>query len=111
RGRGVTEFNHLFQSAFQAVVECVVDSWATWGFEVGEAGLVELLESLTEPFLGLWVEHSETLRLSALEAVPSEEEWEALGDFVRRYGRDLFHTRFMTLANLRGVLHRGVGPY
>ena len=31
--------------------------------------------------------------------------------FVQHYGGDLFHARFLTLANLRGVLHRGVGPY
>jgi hypothetical protein len=30
---------------------------------------------------------------------------------VQRYGGDLFHAKFMTLANLRGILHRGVGPY
>jgi len=31
--------------------------------------------------------------------------------FIQRYGADLFHARFMTLANLRGILHRGVGAY
>ena len=30
---------------------------------------------------------------------------------MQSYGGDLFHARFMTLANLRGVLHRGVGAY
>ena len=35
----------------------------------------------------------------------------ALRDFVKRYGRDLFHARFLTLGNLRGILHRGVGAY
>jgi hypothetical protein len=30
---------------------------------------------------------------------------------VQRYGADLFHARFMTMANLRGILHRGVGAY
>jgi hypothetical protein len=27
---------------------------------------------------------------------------------VQRYGSDLFHVRFMTLGNLRGILHRGI---
>ncbi len=31
RGRGVTEFNHFFQAAYQAVVESVVESAPTWG--------------------------------------------------------------------------------
>ena len=30
---------------------------------------------------------------------------------MQRYGGDLFHARFMTLGNLRGILHRGVGAY
>ena len=30
---------------------------------------------------------------------------------MQRYGGDLFQTMFMTLGNLRGILHRGVGNY
>ena len=70
-----------------------------------------MLERLTAPFLALWVEHSRTLQLSVLETLPNEADWQALQTFVRRYGGDLFHARFMTLANLRGVLHRGAGAY
>jgi hypothetical protein len=43
--------------------------------------------------------------------VSGDAEWTALQNFVQRYGGDLFHARFLTLGNLRGVLHRGVGPY
>ena len=39
-------------------------------------------------------------------AVRSKAEIEAA---VTRYGGDLFKGMFMTLQNLRGVLHRGVG--
>jgi hypothetical protein len=112
RGRGVTEFNHFFQSAYQAVVESVVESSSAWDADHGgDAPLVELLERLTAPFLALWIEHSRTLQLSVLETLSGETEWQALQAFVQKYGGDLFHARFMTLANLRGVLHRGVGPY
>jgi hypothetical protein len=107
QGRGVTEFNHLFQIGFRAVVEAVVD--ATPAGE--EQRLVEWLDTLTEPFLLLWIEHSQTLQLSSLEAVRGEAEWDALAGFVHRYGGGLFHARFMTLANLRSILHRGVGGY
>jgi hypothetical protein len=111
-GRGITDFNHFFQSAFQATVECVVDSSSTWPAErQADPLLVQTLERLTAPFLALWVEHSRTLQLSILETVQGEAEWRRLQDFVRRYGGDLFHARFMTLANLRGILHRGVGAY
>jgi hypothetical protein len=112
RGRGITEFNHFFQAAFQAVLECVIASSATWDpAQAGDAELVDLLQKLTGPFLTLWVEHSRTLQLSVLETVNGDAEWAALNEFVQRYGADLFHARFLTLANLRGVLHRGVGPY
>jgi hypothetical protein len=112
RGRGVTEFNHFFQAAYQAVVESVVDSSAGWPAEqAGDGELVALLERLTAPFLALWVEHSRTLQLSVLETLPTDADWHALQSFVQRYGGELFHARFMTLANLRGVLHRGGGAY
>jgi hypothetical protein len=70
-----------------------------------------VLERLTAPFLTFWVEHSRTLQLSVLETLPTDADWQALQAFVQRYGGDLFHARFMTLANLRGVLHRGAGVY
>ncbi len=111
-GRGVTEFNHLFQAGFGAVVEALVEAAATWDPAVfGDPDLVALLERLTGPFLILWVQHSQTLQLSSLEAIQSEAEWANLRQFVQRYGGDLFHARFLTLANLRGVLHRGMGAY
>jgi hypothetical protein len=112
RGRGVTEFNHLFQAGYQAVVEAMVDSAAAADPRSGrDQQLVDLLESLTRPFLALWVEHSQRLQLSTLETVRTDAEWQGLRDFVRRYGGDLFHAKFMTLANLRGILHRGVESY
>jgi hypothetical protein len=112
RGRGVTEFNHFFQASYQAVLESAIESAATWdAAKAGDAELVEILERLTAPFLALWVEHSRSLQLSVLETVAADSDWIALQNFVQHYGGDLFHARFLTLGNLRGVLHRGVGPY
>lgn len=111
-GRGVTEFNHLFQAAYQAAVETVVASAATWPREAGnDEVLVELLDSLTAPFATLWIEHSRRLQLSVLETAPDGEGWQRLHEFIRTHGGDLFHARFMTLANLRGILHRGIGAF
>ncbi len=111
-GRGVSEFNHLFQAAFGSVVEAVVESAASWEPARREGrALVDLLETLTGPFLALWVEHSRSLQLSGLEAIRTESQLRALHDFIRTYGGDLFHARFMTLGNLRGILHRGVGAW
>jgi hypothetical protein len=110
--RGVTEFNHLFEGAYQAVVENVIASSATWPPEQGnDEAIVALLDELTAPFAALWIEHSRTLQLSVLETVREGEDWRSLEELVRTYGGDLFHARFMTLANVRGVLHRGVGAF
>jgi hypothetical protein len=112
RGRGVTEFNHFFQAAYQAVVENVVRSSLVWDGSASEDGhVVDVLERLTAPFLALWIEHSRTLQLSVLEGVSNDAEQRALTGFVQRYGSDLFHARFLTLGNLRGILHRGVSAY
>src|SRR5262249_41732394 len=81
-GRGITEFNHLFQSAYQAVVECVMESAANWdGGPEPNRRLVDLLETLTAPFLTLWIEHSRSLQLSALETVRGDKHWEAVRGF------------------------------
>src|SRR5262249_12718519 len=117
RGRGITEFNHFFQLAYQAVVENVVRSCAGWAPEhAADAHLVALLNRITAPFLSLWMEHSRSLQLSVLEGLagdgePAQGQWRGLVEFVKRYGSELFHARFLTLSNLRGVLHRGVDAY
>jgi hypothetical protein len=105
-----TEFHVLFQDGCQAVVEAVVES-AAQAEPASEQELVGVLERVLEPFLDLWVRHSRTLRVAVLEGVATAPEWAALAGFVRRYGKDLFQVRFMTLANLNGILHRGVGAY
>jgi hypothetical protein len=111
-GRGITEFNNLFQAAYQAVVESIVDSSADWApDQKADKQIIEFLESLTTPFLTLWIEHSRNLQLSSLETLSNEKSWQTLREFIKRYGGDLFHARFMTLANLRAILHRGIGPY
>ncbi len=112
RGRGVTEFNQFFQTAYQAVVESLVESSRTWPEEERtDEVLVRYLERLSAPFLALWIEHSRSLQLSVLEGVSGDSEWRAVRGFVQRYGSELFHARFLTLGNLRGILHRGVGEY
>jgi hypothetical protein len=112
RGRGVTEFNPLFQTGFQEVVKALVEAAPTWGpAGTDDREFVNLLERVTEPFLKLWMDHSHTLLLSPLELVRGEDGWGALREFVARYGGDLFQPRFLALANLRGILRRGVSGY
>ena len=111
QGRGVTEFNELYQAAYRGCVECIVASAATWGRPNDDETLVDLLDTLTTPFLGLWIDHARSLQLSTLETVRGDDEWRELREFIKRYGRDLFDARFLTLGNLRGILHRGIGPW
>jgi len=108
-GPRVTEFDRLFQLAVQAVAEAVIE--AAQRDAVSPEPIVQTLENVVEPFLKAWMDHSKTLRVAMLEAITSDKDWGRLCDFIKKYGHDLFHARFMTLANLRGILHRGVGPY
>jgi hypothetical protein len=118
-GSRMTEFDRLLLGACQAVVEAVLaavgreeESPTQPAREKNDAErLATVLESIIEPFLALWVEYTTTLRVAALESVATEKDWKAVRDFISRYGRDLFHARFMALGNLRGILHRGVGSY
>jgi hypothetical protein len=117
QGPRVTEFDRLFQGACQAVTEAVVVSVAGESPSDTESAnghaepIVLALESLLEPFMALWVEHSRTLRVSMLEVIGSDADWQKIRDFIQKYGRDLFHARFMTLGNLRGILDRGSGVF
>jgi hypothetical protein len=111
-GRRVTVFDQLFQVALQTTGETVVESAQSWGAaSLTGRPLGDLLDGIVEPFVRLWEEHSQSVQLSALESIRGEASWRSLHEFIRRYGSDLFHARFMTLGNLRGILHRGVGPY
>lgn len=108
-GPRVTEFDRLFQVGLSAVVEAVVD--AAQQDKADPETLGSTLETIVEPFIEVWVEHCETLRVSTLDAITSDKDWERLLKFIRDYGQDLFTAKFMALGNLRGILHRGVGAY
>jgi hypothetical protein len=109
RGPRRTEFDRIFHSALQASTEALAGAAGRDG--VGPEPLVLALETAVEPFLATWIDHSEGVRVAALELVQSDAEWERLREFIRRYGRELFTPRFLAVANLRGILHRGVGTW
>lgn len=77
----------------------------------GDRNLVDTLEKVLAGFAKLWVQHSRSGQMSPLENLASDKDYEDLRAFILAYGNDLFHTRFMTLANLRGILHRGTERY
>lgn len=115
-GQGaVTEFDTLFENGYQAIVRAVVESAELW--ESGRHSrrtadadhlLVDVLQKLTETQLDRWLAHSQTLRLSVVEKLSSDDDWARFVRFVERYGGELFTQKFLSLGNLRGILHQGV---
>jgi hypothetical protein len=111
-GRRVSSFDQLFKTALVGVVETLVAAAADWGDEAGPDGpLSGMLFQVAEAFQGLWIEHSQSLRLSVLESVTDDDDWDAVRAFVKRFGSDLFTVPFLGLSNMRGILARGVGAW
>jgi len=111
-GEGITEFDRLFRAALRAIAESVLDASADWTpYEQADRPLLECLEELTEPFMKLWLEHSHSVRLSSLDRVRTDGEWQEIRQFIERYGRDVLTPKFLTFGNLRAILDSGVGSY
>jgi len=110
----VTEFDRMFQIGFEASVNALVDAAEAHaanpsGDEATRASdLFEALQTITEGWLRRWNTHSRSLRLSSLEKAADRKRWEALVEFIKRYGHDLFTPKFLNLANLRAVMHQRV---
>jgi len=116
----ITEFDEMFQIGYQAIVRCLVASSEDHApapadglqpAQSSDVALVDCLEQTAEPLLYRWLAHSRNIRLSVLETLKGENRWQALVQFIRRYGDGLFTQRFMNFGNLRAILHQGVGSY
>lgn len=114
----VTEFDRLFENGYQAVVRSMVASAEAWDDRIQEEQvrqadhmLVDVLQLLTERQLDRWLSHSRTLRLSIVEKLSDDALWAQFVEFVKRYGSELFTQRFLSLGNLRGILHQGVDAW
>jgi hypothetical protein len=116
-GPAITEFDRAFQVALRGSLETLVASAAAWKPQRGsgnlEETLVELVQQILEPYQELWIKHSETMRLSAIDADGPQRgvDWDAIEQFIRRYGSDLFHATQLTLGNIRAILRSGVSQY
>ncbi|MDY3553987.1 hypothetical protein R5W24_003101 [Gemmata sp. JC717] len=109
-GRRVSSFDQLFRTALTGVVETLLATAATWDADAtGEEGpLADALFKIATEFQNLWHQHSQSLRLSVLETVADDDDWEPVKGFVTKYGSDLFTVPFLGLSNMRGILARGV---
>lgn len=112
-GRRVSEFERLFRIALRAVVDTLLDAALQWDREgtVATEEMVDILRKVADSFLNIWIQHSQTLRLSAVEAVMDDSDWAPFRSFIKKYGRELFTAHFLTYGNVRGLLHRGVGEW
>lgn len=104
----ITEFDELFSIGFRSLVESIVTSCPSDN-DHDAALMVTNLERLTEAMLISWLCHSQTLRLSVLEDLSDDEEWQNLVAFISKYGDEIFSQRFLNLPNVRAILHQGVG--
>ena len=110
--RRVSSFDRLFQTAVEESVAAVLASSSEWNEAAAEDGpLAKGLQELAEAYQTVWIDHSNGLRLSALEAVLEERDWQPIREFIEEYGADLFTVQFLTLANLRGILGQGVAAW
>lgn len=119
-GQGaVTEFDRLFENGYQAIVRSMIVSAEQWDSSAADDQvqhadhlLIDALQHLTETQLDRWLQHSRTLRLSVVEKLADEQDWQRFVAFIKRYGNDIFdHHLMSSLGNLRGILHQGVDTW
>ncbi len=124
-GRGaVSEFDELFQEAFASAVNCLIDATESFqqsrideGTDEAEARseadsiLFDAIEIFTEVMLGMWLNHSRSLRLSVVEKISSKREWEKTTRFIEQYGHGILTQYFLSMPSLRAILHRGVDTW
>ena len=109
KGMAVTEFDRLFRIALRNTLECVIKASGDWkGGRFSDEDLIEIVGTIVENYLDQWLEHSNTMRLSTVEALKVEPLWEETAEFVKTYGSYVLNARLLTLGNVRAILHSGV---
>lgn len=111
-GTVITEFDRLFHSAFNAALEGLLQHAKHWTEDyLADSQLVEVVSGITEFYHDLWMEHSDTMRLSTLEAMDNSSNWKEVKEFIKKYGAEFFHAQMLTFGNLRAILHNGVAEF
>ncbi|MDO4550939.1 MAG: hypothetical protein Q4C96_06770 [Planctomycetia bacterium] len=130
--RSITRFDHLFQIGCKSIVHALLESAVPeissevsnkktsshWGEKFSpdnkrwtKESLFKQLDILVEVLMKNWVTHSRGIRISALDVINGESEWEDLKDFIQTYGNDLFSPMVMSYGNLQAIYHQGVGNW
>ncbi|MFN5435024.1 MAG: hypothetical protein ACK5ES_10705 [Planctomyces sp.] len=107
-GQAVTEFDRLFRLGLQHSTEALLKSCENLQGEKRLEIVEPRLRSLTELYAALWVRHSGSMRLSVVEDLQDRDFDVVVQEFIKLYGDELFHTRMLTLGNIRAILHHGV---
>lgn len=109
KGMAVTEFDRLFRVALRYTLECVIKASGDWkSGRFSDEDLIEIVGTIVGNYLDQWQEHSNTMRLSTVEALKVEPLWEETAEFVKTYGSYILNARLLTLGNVRAILHSGV---
>ncbi|MGL4593798.1 MAG: hypothetical protein ACRCUY_03610 [Thermoguttaceae bacterium] len=111
----ITEFDRLVETATRAICQCIAISSKKWKFRAidsennaSDIVLVDYMEQIIEQLLSCWLSHSRQIRISPVETLLERSRWNAVRDFIQRYGHDIFTQQFMGFGNLRAMLHQGV---
>ncbi|MCA8987050.1 MAG: hypothetical protein KDA78_05385, partial [Planctomycetaceae bacterium] len=112
RGPAITEFDRLFRLALSNTLTNMLKSARQWkSGKVDDTELLDILNEVVEHYRGLWIRHSETMRLSAAEALHKKRVWESICNFIHQYGHDLFHARNLTLGYIRAIVQTGLDEF
>ncbi len=132
----VTEFDDMFKLGFVSLVRAIVQNFVNLhqlqsasaqgqsavnldqrdgqhldDLEPASDEMISVLETATEVLLTSWLAHSRTLRLSVLETVDHTRRWTQLVEFIQNYGGPIFTQSFLSLGNVRAILHQGVAHW
>ena len=113
----ITEFDRLVETATRGLAETLAESSKYWRlrpdgqFASNDEALVFYLEQTMDALLSRWLAHSQHIRISSVEAIATQGQWNALKTFVQEYGADLFTQSFLNFRNIRAILHQGTRVY
>ncbi len=117
--RTVTSFDEMFEVGCKAVTRCIATSAEHWrrtrrgrqSRENAEHDLIDCLESVADELMPIWLDHSASTRISAMESAMEPRQWNRLKRFIRRYGGELFTQHFLSYGNLRAMVSRGADAF
>ena len=116
-GMAVSEFDRLFRTALRHTLEYLGESARRWqrrskaNPDFNEQTFIEITGHIVGHYRDQWLNHSRTMRLSSVEVLNGDPQWERVREFIQRYGGDLFHAKLLTLGNVRAILHHGVDQF